>query len=101
MAKIINFLVVIRDEVLGSLVDSVVGEVDVEVVQVALVGAGVFFSCKSRKPFLVDEEAEWIDSIDQCVDSQIEFEVVDNIGLVEVALCNQLAAGVHILKVPR
>lgn len=48
-----------------------------EIVQVVTLGPNVLFGGKSRDTFLEHEHAQWVYSVDQAIDAQVKFEIVD------------------------
>lgn len=62
----------------------------IEVVKVATLWTHVFLSSEPCQAFLVNKNSERIDTINQTINAQIKFKTVNQVRLVEVALCNVL-----------
>ena len=95
MATTVIILVLIEDEIIWVLIDSIVSQVHEQIVNVIICRRYVFFSRESSKSFLVDEDSKWIDSIDETVNSQIEFKTVYQIRFSDVSLSYILLSLLH------
>ena len=95
--------VVVLHEVARGLVDRVIGQVHEQIIQVCLRWACILLSGKASESLLEHEDSEWVNSIDQHVDSEVKLQVVDQVGLVHVALGHKLIARlqVDVLVPPR
>lgn len=56
----------------------------------------VLFSGKSCKAFPENEYSEWINSVDETVDSHVELEAINQVWLVHVTLCYILLTWFHL-----
>ena len=95
MATTVIILVLIEDEIIWILIDSIVSQVHEQIVNVVICRRYVFFSRESSESFLVDEDSKWIDSIDETVNSQIEFKTVYQIRFSDVSLSYILLSLLH------
>jgi hypothetical protein len=60
--------------------------VHAQIVEVAAQRTLVGFGGESSQSFFVDEAPEGVEASDQDIDSEVELEVVDKVGFVEVLL---------------
>jgi hypothetical protein len=68
---------IVTIEVIIVFVDGVVGQVLEEVSHVLATSFFILLCCESTDAFLEDIDAKRVDSIDQDVDSKVEFEAID------------------------
>jgi hypothetical protein len=83
---IILILVLVLLKFTIELVDRVIRQMHVQVVEVGVIWWLIFFSSESSYPLFMNIDPKWVDSIEQNVNSEIEFEVIHQIWLVDVPL---------------
>ena len=88
-------------EILTFLIYSIVGQVHAEVVEIATKRRYIILRREPRQALLVNEDAKRDDTRDQHVDAQVELEIIDEEGLVEVALRHIVLSMLDPLEVPR
>lgn len=90
----------IEYKVIAILLYSIICQVHVEVIKVAMLRSNILLSSESSQPLLVNEDSKGIDSVYQGINSQIKFETIYKIGFTEISLRNVLVAllEIHILK---
>ena len=86
MTLIVLILVLVLLKFTIELVDSVIRQMHVEVVEIRIIWWLIFFSSESSYPLLMDIDPKRVDSIEQNVDPEIEFEVIHQVRLVDVPL---------------
>lgn len=83
---IILLLVLVLLELIVKFVDSIVGEMHEEVIQIRAVRRLILFGSKPCNPLLMKVYPERIHSIEKSVNSQIELEIVHQIRSMKVSL---------------
>ena len=86
MPLIIVILILVLLKVVIVLVDCIVCEMHVQIVHVEIIRHLVLLSGESRKTPLMQVDAQRVHTIEEGIDSQIEFEVVDQVGPLDVPL---------------
>jgi membrane-anchored glycerophosphoryl diester phosphodiesterase (GDPDase) len=86
VSLVVLILVLVLLKFTIKLVDRVICQVHVQVVQVGVIWWLIFFSSESSYPLLMNVDPKRVDSIEQNVDPEVEFEVVDQVRLVDVPL---------------
>jgi len=97
----VGLIGVVGSKVFVELVDSIVGQVHLQVVDVFAFGFLVLFGAKPQKTFVVDPHTQRVDRSDQHLQPHIEFESVDEGGGCKLFLANPLlvVGKVYILPV--
>ena len=100
MATIIFVLVLVVDKSIRLLLNRVVCKVHKQVLEVALLWSLIFLGCEAGETLLVDIDAQRVNAVDKRVDSEVELQVVNQVGLGHVALGNELIplTQVNVLK---
>jgi hypothetical protein len=91
-------LILVEDEFLVLFVDGVVGQMHADVLHVVFVWGDVGFSGEAAEAFAEDEHAEGIDSSKQNIDSEIEFQALDEIGFAQISLHNAMLLRVDVIQ---
>lgn len=86
VANVSSVSIFILDESICFFVNSVIGKVHAQVVEVAASWTLVLLCGKPGQALFVNETAQRVDSCDQNIDSQIELQAINEIRLVQVAL---------------
>ena len=86
MSLVVLVLVLILLKLTIELVNRVIRQVHVQVVEVGVIWWLIFFSSESCYPLLMNVDPKRVDSIEQDIDPKVEFEVVDQVWLVDVPL---------------
>lgn len=69
-----------------ELVDGIIRQMHVQVVEIRVVWWLVLFSSEPSYPLLMNVDPKRVDPIEQYIDPQVEFEIVDQVRLVDVPL---------------
>jgi membrane-anchored glycerophosphoryl diester phosphodiesterase (GDPDase) len=86
VSLVVLILVLVLLKFTIELVDRVICQVHVQVVEVGVIWWLIFFCSKSCYPLLMNIDPKRVDPIEQNVDPEVEFEVVDQVRLVDVPL---------------
>lgn len=86
MSLVVLILVLVLLKLTIELVNRVIRQVHVQVVEVGVIWWLIFFSSESCYPLLMNVDPKRVDSIEQDIDPKVEFEVVDQVRLVDVPL---------------
>lgn len=102
MSCTVIVLILIKLEGIALLLDGIVSQMHEQVIYVLRVLAGwlKFLSGKASEALLIHEHAQRIYSIDEGVDSEVEFQSIDEVGIVQVLLGHVLIAllQLHVLE---
>ena len=99
MSNIVIVDSLVGDELLTIFVDSIVSQVHTEIIEIAAKRWNVLFGSKSGESFLVQEHSDRDHRRDQEVDTQVELQVVDQIGLVEISLGDVVLASLEPVEI--
>lgn len=88
MALIILVFVFILLKLVVELINSVVGQMHIQVVQIRILRCLVLLRCESSYSLLVNINSQRVHSVKKHVNSEVEFKIVHQIGLVKVLLDN-------------
>jgi len=80
------------NECITLAVDSVVGQMHEQVLQVLLGWAHVLMRGEARQTFFEHEDAKGVNTQDEYINAQVELQAVDQVRFSHVALCNQVVA---------
>jgi len=86
----------VEHELRTVLVDGVVGEVHADLVHVLAGGHLVLLSREPAQPLLVHIEGQGVNAGHQHIDPEVEFEALDEVGLVDVPLHHAVCSGVDV-----
>ena len=86
MSLVVLIFVLVLLKFAVELIDRVIRKMHVQVVEVGVIWWLIFFSSKSSYPLLMNVCPQRIDPIEQNVDPEVEFEVIDQVRLVDVPL---------------
>jgi membrane-anchored glycerophosphoryl diester phosphodiesterase (GDPDase) len=86
VSLVVLILVLVLLKLTIELVNRVIRQVHVQVVEVGVIWWLIFFSSESCYPLLMNVDPKRVDSIEQDIDPKVEFEVVDQVRLVDVPL---------------
>ena len=92
MTTTVIVCILILHESVRFLLDCIVCQVHKQIVKIAFLGSFVFLSGESSKTLLEYKNSQWLNSINKCVDSKIEFESINQIRFCHVTLCYKLFA---------
>ena len=90
MSRRIVIVVLIKNEIVAIFIDSIIGKVHEEVIQVGIGRADIFLSGETCQAFLVNKNSEGIYTIEEDIDAEVKFEIVNEVGFSKVALGDHL-----------
>jgi len=93
-------LVLSLNEVVIVLINCVVCKVHIEIVEILLHWAVVLIGCESGDALLINKNAKRIHSVNKRINSKVELQPVDEVGLVDIPLRHEFVVGaeVHVLE---
>ena len=86
MSLVVLILILVLLKLTIELVNRVIRQVHVQVVEVGVIWWLIFFSSESSYPLFMNVDPKRVDPIEQNIDPKVEFEVVDQVRLVNVPL---------------
>ena len=86
MSLVILIFVLVLLKFAVELIDRVIRKMHVQIVKVGVIWWLIFFSSKSSYPLLMNVDPKRVHPIEHNVDPKVEFEVVDQVRLVDVPL---------------
>lgn len=89
----------VLDEILSILIDSIICEVHEQVIQVRSDGRIVLWCCKSSKALVEHKNSERRNACKIDVNPQVELEAINQVRLVEVALCDVMFVLIEPVKI--
>jgi hypothetical protein len=95
------FFWLIENEIGIVLIDSIISQMHANLLHVVSVRSLIFFSCEPAQSLLIQIKHQWVDATNQDINSEIEFESIDEIGSMQVPLDHAVRAGIDILKFSR